>query len=153
MLQIRLHLLGLSRKCNLSDLRGMMDGFPVGSQLLEAAGEGGKIIMACEAGGSLIPNASFSHGKESRSLKVGGSALPLSSADIEGGCAVQSPRAPPRLSVTLVQKSRTSAFLAKLYAVQAAWKAVVAKKYSDIKHLSGGVYGEQYLSVLYLNAL
>ncbi|CAK0762275.1 hypothetical protein CVIRNUC_002941 [Coccomyxa viridis] len=62
------------------------------SQLLEAAGEGGKIIMACEAGGSLIPNASFSHGKESRSLK-------------------------------------------------AAWKAVVSKKYSDIKHLSGGVYG------------
>ena len=49
-----------------------MEGFPAGSQLLEAAGEGGKIIMACEAGGSLIPNASFSHGKESRSLKVGG---------------------------------------------------------------------------------
>ncbi len=26
--------------------------------------------------------------------------------------------------------------------MQAAYKAVVAKKYSDIKHLNGGVYGE-----------
>ena len=52
-----------------------------------------------------------------------------------------------------MQEPRTSAFVAKLYAVQAAWKAVVSKKYSDIKHLSGGVYGEQDSSVLYLNAL
>ena len=29
--------------------------------------------------------------------------------------------------------------------VQAAYKAVVAKKYSDIKHLNGGVYGEHHL--------
>ena len=113
MLQIRLHLLGLSHKCKLSSLRGIMDGLPVGSQLLEAAGEGGKIIMACEAGGSLIPNASFSHGKESRSLKVGGSALSLPSADIEGGSVVQSPRAPHWLRATLVQASTTSAFVAK----------------------------------------
>ena len=41
-----------------------------GEQLLEEAGEGGKIIMACEAGGSLIPTPSFSTGKESRSLKA-----------------------------------------------------------------------------------
>ncbi len=25
--------------------------------------------------------------------------------------------------------------------MQAAWKAVVANKYSDVKHLNGGVYG------------
>lgn len=61
-------------------------------QLLEEAGEGGKIIMACEAGGSLIPTPSFSTGKESRSLK-------------------------------------------------AAYRAVVSKKFSDVKHLGGGVYG------------
>lgn len=28
---------------------------------------------------------------------------------------------------------------------QAAYKAVVAKRYSDIKHLNGGVYGEYFL--------
>ncbi|CAL5219640.1 g1516 [Coccomyxa viridis] len=60
--------------------------------LLQQVGEGGKLIVACEAGGSLVPNPSFVTGKESRSLK-------------------------------------------------AAYKAVVAKKYSDIKHLNGGVYG------------
>ncbi|EIE20897.1 hypothetical protein COCSUDRAFT_54264 [Coccomyxa subellipsoidea C-169] len=38
--------------------------------LTAAAGKGAKIILACEAGGSLVPNASFQYGKESRSLKA-----------------------------------------------------------------------------------
>ena len=58
--------------------------------------------------------------------------------------AVQSSEAPHWLSVTLVQTSRTSASVPRLYTVQAAWKAVVSKKYSDIKHLSGGVYGDRF---------
>jgi len=48
-----------------------------GEQLLQKAGEGGKVIMACEAGGSLTPNPSFATGKESRSLKVGVASLAL----------------------------------------------------------------------------
>ena len=31
--------------------------------------------------------------------------------------------------------------------VQAAYKAVIAKKYSDIKHLSGGVYGRSNVAM------
>ncbi len=42
-----------------------------GEMLLQQVGEGGKLIVACEAGGSLVPNPSFVTGKESRSLKVG----------------------------------------------------------------------------------
>ncbi|BDA42451.1 probable rhodanese-like domain-containing protein 14, chloroplastic [Coccomyxa sp. Obi] len=40
------------------------------ADLVAAAGKGSKIILACEAGGSLVPNASFQYGKESRSLKA-----------------------------------------------------------------------------------
>ena len=40
------------------------------ADLVAAAGKGSKIILACEAGGTLVPNASFQYGKESRSLKV-----------------------------------------------------------------------------------
>ena len=40
-------------------------------QDLIAAAEGSKkVILACEAGGSLVPTTSFQYGKESRSLKA-----------------------------------------------------------------------------------
>ena len=40
------------------------------SELVAAAGGSRKVILACEAGGSLVPSASFQYGKESRSLKA-----------------------------------------------------------------------------------
>lgn len=48
-----------------------MQSLFAGEQLLQQVGDGGKLIVACEAGGSLVPNPSFITGKESRSLKVG----------------------------------------------------------------------------------
>ena len=39
-------------------------------EIVAAAGGKKKVIVACEAGGTLVPSASFQYGKESRSLKV-----------------------------------------------------------------------------------
>ena len=113
-----------------------MQSLCAGEQLLQQVGEGGKLIVACEAGGSLVPNPSFVTGKESRSLKVGVKVLWTSPVIFEA-CDVYD-----GFSSTALPVPEESLTL-----VQAAYKAVVAKRYSDIKHLNGGVYGE-YLFAL-----
>ena len=100
-------------------------------QDLIAAAEGSKkVILACEAGGSLVPTTSFQYGKESRSLKA--SHLPI-----------------PHALYTLPMRHRQQksylvcgALSLSLWDLQAAYKAVTSDAFSDVLHLGGGVYGK-----------